>query len=387
MAITFVRAKNVFVRVAVVSCLVLTLSCDRKSSVADGDRVVIGAILPLTGTGAVWGENSRKGMELARKEVNATGGINGKKLEIVYEDTQGFPQVAVSAIKKLISVDKVQVVLGCATSSATLAAAPIAKRNHVVLFSPGASSPKLSDAGPYFFRNFPSDAIEAPEIARMVFKKLNVKMVAILYVNNEFGKGQEQAFRQEFEHLGGKVVATEAFAQEASDFRTQITKIKDSNHEAIFLPGYPREMSTVLRQLAESGIKVPIVCPSAVVDDKLLQISGKVVEGVIFADQRPADTNIPSVSHFLRSYRETYHEEPRILTDTSYDAVKLVAKCITEAGNSGPAIQDALASTKDYPGAIGLTTFNEHGEIVKTPVFKKVENGKIVLFWDNSPAN
>lgn len=351
------------------------------------DSVKLGAALPLTGDGAVWGANARRGMELAKEEINDAGGIKDKKIEIIYEDTQGLPQTGVSVIQKLITIDKVPVVVGCITSSTTLAMAPIAKENKVVLFSPGASSPKLSDAGPYFFRNFPSDAIEAPEIARMVRNKLQLERVAILLVNNEFGKGHELGFRGEFERLGGKIVAVESFPQEASDFRAQIAKIKSAQPEGIFLPGYPREMSTILRQLAEASVKTQIICPSALIDEDLIRTAGSTVEGVIFADQRPPDQDSSVVAHFLKAYRDAYHEEPGIVSDTAYDAVRILTKCIEEGGNSGLQIREQLTRIKNFPGAAGPTTFDEHGDITKTPIFKKVENGKIVKFWDNLPAN
>jgi branched-chain amino acid transport system substrate-binding protein len=359
----------------------IIVSCHNGAD-KNGD-IKIGAALPLTGSGAVWGENARNGMELAKDELNASGGINGRNLDIIYEDTQGLPQVGVRVIEKLISADGVEAVIGCITSSTTLAMAPIAAKNEVVLFSPGASNPQLSEAGPYFFRNFPSDAIEAPEIAKMVFNKLGVKRAAILYVNNEFGKGHEYSFTAQFKELGGKIVDTEAFPQEGGDFRTQITKLKQHEFGVLYLPGYPKEMSTVLRQLAEAGITAQIVCPSALIDDELIEDAGELVNGIIFADQRPADKSLSSVAHFLRAYRERYGEEPGIVCDTSYDAVKLIAKAIETSSNSGSEIKKALDSVSEFPGAIGLTTFNEDGEIIKAPVFKRVESGKIVEYWSN----
>ena len=368
--------------------LFIVVGCQKTPPIEEekADSIKIGAALPLTGTGAVWGKNARNGMELARKEINEAGGINGRKLEIIYEDTAGVPQTGVSVINKLITIDKVPAVMGCITSSTTLAMAPIATRNNVVLFSPGASNPKLSEAGPYFFRNFPSDAIEAPEIARMAHKELKLERVAILLVNNEFGKGHEIGFRAEFEKLGGTIVAAESFAQEASDFRAQIAKIKKANPEGIFVPGYPKEMSTILRQLLEAGLKAKIICPSALIDNNLIKVAGAVVEGVIFADQRPPDQNSSVVQHFLKAYRAAYNEEPGIVADTSYDAVRILANCIKNGGDSGTAIRDQLTRIKNFPGAAGFTSFDQNGDVVKTPVFKKVENGKIIGFWDNPPS-
>jgi branched-chain amino acid transport system substrate-binding protein len=370
----------IFVIVAV------SIQCGPLPSLKDESTIKFGATLPLTGTAAVWGKNARNGMELARQEINAAGGVKGRKIEIIYEDTTGLPQVGVSAIQKLITVDKVPVVMGCITSSTTLAMAPVAAKNQVVLFSPGASNPKLSASGPYFFRNFPSDAIEAPQIAKMVWTKLGLKKVAILLVNNEFGKGHEAGFKSEYERLGGTIVASESFEQEATDFRTQITKIKGAHPDGIFVPGYPKEMSTILRQLQEARLSVPVICPSALIDDELLKVAGPAANGVIFADQRPADPNAEVVRHFREAYKKAYGEEPGIVCDTAYDAVRILAKCIGQGGDTGPAIRDQLARVKDFPGAAGSTTFDAHGDITKTPIFKKVEGRKIMDFWDNPPS-
>ena len=376
-----------FVAMLVATLAITGCSCDGTGPTEDGEApVVFGAALPLTGSGAVWGENARKGMELARAEINDSSGVNGQSLEVIYEDTQGLPQPGVAAIQKLITVDKVPAVMGCITSSTTLAMAPIAKQHEVVLFSPGASNPKLSEAGKYFFRNFPSDAIEAPEIARMVRNKLGLTKVAILLVNNEFGRGHEQSFRSEFEQLGGQIVATESFAQEGGDFRTQIAKIKSAQPEGVYLPGYPQEMATLLRQMAEVDFASQIICPSALIDEDLIKTAGETVEGVIFADQRPPDEASPVVQQFRRAFLERYNEEPGIVCDTSYDALRILAKCVEEGGDSGPQIQQQLVDIRDFPGAAGPTTFDENGDVTKTPIFKRVQNGKIELFWDNPPT-
>ena len=346
---------------------VLTLSCAKKEK-----EIKIGAILPLTGDAAIWGQNVKKGIE----DVNNRGGVKGKKIRVIYEDSQGLPQNATSALHKLINADKVQAIIGEVASSSVLAMAPIAEKAKVVLLSPGASNLKITDAGEYTFRNWHSDACEGSYLAKTAYEKLNMRKMSIIYVNNAYGAGLEEVFSNEFRRLGGVILVSEGFEQNATDFRSQLTKIKDSQSNGIFMPGYPKEMPIVLKQAKELGIKARFLCPSAFEDEVILRVAGANAEGVIYVYPKMGDLSKKEVADFYKSYKAKYGIAPGALSDTGYDALKLIVRAMSTDGFSGPEIQRGLLKIRDYPGVAGKTTFDENGDIIKDFNLKVVKDGK-----------
>jgi branched-chain amino acid transport system substrate-binding protein len=203
-----------------VASIVVFSGCEKKEK-----EIKIGAILPLTGSAAPYGQNAQRGILLALDEINAKGGIKGIKVEVIFEDSKTDPKEAVTALQKLEQVNKIRYIIGDINSAGVLAMAPIAEHDHILLLSPGASNPKISDAGEYIFRNWHSDALEGEVDADFAHNRLHWKKIAVLYVNASYGEGLAQVFRDKFKQLGGEIVAFEAYSQDATDMRTQINKI------------------------------------------------------------------------------------------------------------------------------------------------------------------
>lgn len=365
-----------FLLLCVLSVLLVISGCSKK----EPREIRIGAVLPLTGSAAVWGQNAKMGIEIALDEINSSGGIRGKKIRLIYEDSQSLPRNAVSALQKLISTDKVSVVIGDIASSSVLAMAPIAEKNHVVLLSPGASNPDISKAGDYIFRNWQSDALEGDVDAHFAYEKLGYNKAATLYVNNAYGTGLKDVFEEVFRKLGGKILISESFQQGDTDMRSQIRKIAEANPALIYMPGYPPEMAIVLRQAKEMGIKIQFLSVQAFDDPKILETAGGAAEGAIFSVPKPPDTSNTVVSNFIRKYKEKFNKEPGVCSDTGYDALKIVCWTIDRTTEiSGSAIQLQLLKLKDFPGAAGATTFDSNGDVVRDFIFKKIKAGKPVL--------
>lgn len=364
----------VVIIVAVLAALLLLRKPD------DGDQgVTIGAILPLTGQGAAYGEAARRGMNLALHQVNSSGGMEGRMLRIIYEDSQGDPKTGVSAFQKLVTVDGTQAVLGDLLSSVTLSIAPIANRRQVVLLSPASSSPRLTDAGAFVFRNCPSDVYEGTVMADYASETLGLKRVAILRINNEYGVGIGTVFKNEFTENGGTIVAEESYAEDATDFRTQITKIAAQNPKAVYLLGY-KQMGYILRQSKELGFKTQFLSTVTFEDPEILKLAGDAANGVIYSASKfsPKSTD-ETVHRFVNAYEATYQSEPNIFAGLSYDAVKILAIAMREGGTSGSEIREALHRVKNYPGVAGETTIDKNGDAVLTPVLKTVKDGKFVF--------
>lgn len=346
------------------------------------NEIVIGAILPLTGDGAMYGEWTKKGIDLAINEENQKGGINGKKIKILYEDTQQKPDLGVAAFKKLILIEKVQAVIGELSSSVTLAVAPVANQNKIVLLSPAASSPKITDAGDYIFRVCASDIFEGKVMAEFSMNKLKYKKVSILYINNEYGLGIKNVFNSVYIENGGEIVSIESFDQGTSDFRTQLLKIKVTNPQAIYLVGYAPEMAIALRQIKELRIKVPILSSYEAENPKILEVSGNAAEGIIYSayDYDPKKENL-LVQSFVKEYKINYGEEPNIVAALGYDSAKIMIEALKEARViSGDEIKNSLYNIKKYPGVTGITSFDRNGDVEKSVIIKTIKNKEFIEF-------
>lgn len=366
--------------IVVVLAITLVLTQTKKETM----EIKIGAVLPLTGNMATFGESFKSGIDLAVEETNNAGGIQDKEAKIIYEDDGGEAKLAVSAFRKLITQDKVQCVIGFVMSSTAMPIAPIAQKNKVVVVSPTATAPELSKFK-NFFRIQPSDNYEGRVMSEFAYKQLGTREVGIFYVNNDWGKGLAQVFRNKFETLGGKISVVENYELKATDFRTQITKIKAANPEYLYILGYLKELSIILRQMRELGLKSKILSAYSFHDPKLLEIAGDVAENAIFTmPTYDAKSDDPVITEFVRRYKARYNKEPDMFAAHAYDCMKIVAFAMQEGATTGPEISDALHKIANYPGVTGKNTFDENGDVVKPLRIFAVKEGKFTPFslWE-----
>lgn len=335
--------------------------------------IKIGFMGPLTGELANYGESLRNGVNLALEEINRNG-INKKRLKVVFEDTQCDPAKAVSAINKLITIDKVEAIIGDFCSSCTLAVASIAEANRVVLISPASSAPTISEAGDYIFRTVLSDAYQAKIAAQYVIKK-NYKRISVLYVNNDWGVGLKESFRKEIILNNGDIITIESIQQGATDLKTQLIKLKSKNPDVIYVAILPPEVIRFAKQQKELGIITPIIGADSFQDKEVLKEVGNLLEGVVFASGEGQATK-----DYLQKYKEKYGSEPTMYSDSAYDAAKILAMVMKEGNIKGSEIKDALYQIKDYEGASGTITFDKNGDVEKPIIIKTIKNGQFVPY-------
>lgn len=330
------------------------------------EKIKIGFIGPLTGDAASYGESIKRGVKLAQREMAL------ENLELIFEDSKCDPKEAVNAINKLINVDKVVAVIGEACSGATLAAAPIAEKNEVVLISPASTSPKITTAGDYIFRVVPSDALQGDFGANLVFQK-GYRKLAILYSNEEYGVGFEKVLRESFEKLGGKVVKSESFERGAVDLRTQITKIKIVEPEAIYIiSNSPDSAVSALRQIKELGLKAALFGSEGLKSQDILDGAQEAAEGLIV-------TSVSSgTSDFVTLHQEVYNLEPGPFAAQGYDAFKALALAIEQGAKSGKEIKNLLY-TLTFAGASGFIAFDENGDVAGNYDVFLVKNNQFLL--------
>jgi ABC-type branched-subunit amino acid transport system substrate-binding protein len=319
----------------------------------------IGAAIALSGSIAVYGEGFKKCIDLAVEEINGAGGIRGKKIEIIYEDNKSTPKDCVTAVRKLITVDKVPVLFGPAGSSNFMAAAPVAQESKVVMISAQGAAPNLTKAGEYIFRVFPSDILQGKGTSDLCIR-LGYKEIPIMYVNNDWGLGLKNALVENFKKAGGRVTDEIPYDEGKSDYRAELIRATKDNPRAVVNLTYIREGAVMFKQAYEMGIKTQWICGSAARAPKLVELGEKAVEGII--------GTYPFVSHetkefkaFLAAYKKKYGDDKiPIFGDYNYDMVYIAAKAIEKGGYTPDGIRKALFEVaRGYRGVTGDKTFDQ----------------------------
>jgi branched-chain amino acid transport system substrate-binding protein len=347
----------------------------------------VGVIAPLTGTGQVYGTVAKQGLEIALGQINSKGGVRGFTFRLIFEDDQLDPQLGKSALNKLVSVDKVSIVIGPFTSGVSMAVAPDAERMKVVLLSPTASNYKLKDAGDYFFRVCPSDAFQGDILARVAYEDFKARNVAVLYMNTDYGYGLQEIFSEVFKSVGGKIIASEAFPQGATDFRAQITKLKHQKPDLVFIPSNYSEAASFLKQARELGFRARFLGGDGSFDPQLLKLAGQAADGLILSTQAFADTSKPIVKDFILNYRHQYKEDPTPFASLWFDALHILGAAVDTA-LSHPGSEPLLGSAEiqkallmaEFDGVTGLTRFDKYGEVKKPFSLYIVQNGQFVMY-------
>lgn len=337
---------------------------------SDSGPITLGFMGPLTGDTASLGTIARSAVEVAVEEINAKGGVDGRMLNVVYEDSQCSAQPASSAAAKLISTDKVTAIIGGLCSSETSAFAKQAMDNKVITFSYCSSAPNLSQTGKYFFRDYPSDALQGKFMAEYAYNTLGVRQVAIMYHISDWGTGIKDVFSERFQELGGTIVAVEGAPQESRDYRTALSKIKASNAPYIYMPMYSEGSIVALQQAKQLGVTAQIFGGDAWSDPKFQQsVSGL---GTFLY----SEVKLPDATAFNQKIQErTSADSVPICASQAYDAVYILADALAEAGTDPDDLADAIRSTK-YNGVSGHVEFDENGDLKGgSYVVKRVQNG------------
>jgi len=363
----------VFILIVVTAVAVLLL----RRGEPEGGKVKVGICLPLSGDAKIYGDEMLRGIRLALKSQPAD--TEGMHIVTVVEDDAGKSVTSLNAFTKLVDIDGVHVVIGGAMSSTAAPLVPMARERAVALVSPAASAPDLCSPGSYFFRVWPSDVYDATALAGYSLNKLNAQTAAVLYVNNDYGKGASDAFGAEFARLGGKIVLSEGYAQDAVDFRTALTKIASLNPSVLYVPGYYKELASMLRQFAELGLRVQVLGGVGFKEPKILELAGTAAEGVIFTTPYyDANSSDSFTADFARAYETEYGEKPGIFAAHGFDAARVVADAIAKGAKTGSDIRAHLLNLKNFPGAAGALTFTPSGDVVKPVAFHIVRNGQFM---------
>lgn len=343
-------------------------------------EIVIGHVASLTGDTATFGNSADEGIRLALDEINASGGVLGRKIKLVTEDDRSLPDEAKTAASKLITRDKAVALLGEIASSRSIAMAPVAQEAEIPMLSPGSTNPKVTEVGEFIFRNCFIDPFQGTAMANFGMKNLGLKRFAVLYpVNSDYGVGLRDFFIDAVKKGGGEIVEDVAYTEKSDvDFRGQLTKIKNKNPDAIFISGYYTEAGLIAQQARELGITCPLMGGDGWDSEQTIKIGKQAVEGAYFSNHYSEDEDRPEVKNFVSKYKAKYNgKTPDAMAILGYDAMRIMADAISRAGSTdGDKIREALAATKDFPGASGVTTIDEHRNAKKSIVVIKIQNGR-----------
>jgi branched-chain amino acid transport system substrate-binding protein len=372
--------KKLSMILSVVVVLALAILLVVTQTKKEPNEIKIGAVLPLTGDGAKYGIGAKEGIDLALDEINSKGGLFGKKVVVIYDDSRLNPADGVAAITKMIDTQKINIIIGDIGSSVTLAMAPIAKQKKAILLSPASSSPKITGIG--IFRIWPSDTIEGKIMAEFSKNEMHFNKMAVLYINNDYGVGLKTIFEKTFSDLKGLIILSEAYEQGGTDFRTILTKVKKEKPDAIYFAGYYSEIAVLIRQAKELGIKSKFFSCVGVYEPQFIDLSKGAAEGLIFsAPAYDPKSNNPATVSFVQNFMKKYNREPGIFQAHGYDSLKIIAEAIKKAGGVGSdSIRKALFDIKNYEGATGIMSFDINGDVEKGSRILEVKNGAFIPY-------
>ena len=337
----------------------------------ENTQFAIGALLPLSGKNATYGEEIKNAIELALDETTPPA---RNKIEVIYEDDASDPVKGVLGAKKLINTDNVPIILGPWASSVVLAIAPIAEENKTIVLSE-ALAPAITTSGDYIFRIQPQAKYYAEKSAEYLLTK-NETTSSILYVNNDYGLALKNEFTKKYEENGGKVLNAETYNQNDSDFRTQLEKIKETNPDALFIAGY-QETTDAIKQANELGIETQIVAGPTFESQATLEKLGKLAESVVYPSHYDNSPENKKMQEFIEKYKAKYKIEPGSYAPLMYDGTKIIAQTVEECDRNTECIKEALYKTS-YEGIVGQITFDNNGDSITKVIMKTVRNNKFV---------
>jgi branched-chain amino acid transport system substrate-binding protein len=361
----------------------LALGCKKESGsgvvgASGSGPIVVGEVGSMTGTEATFGTSSDRGIQLHVSEVNAEGGVKGRQITVIALDDEGKPEEAATAVTRLIASEHVTAVLGEVASTRSLFMAPKCQAAKVPMVSPSSTNERVTKVGDYIFRACFIDPFQGYVMAKFATGTLKLTKAAVLKdVRNDYSVGLAKVFIDNFKKLGGQITDEESFSNGDVDFKAQLTNIKKSNPEALYVPGYYTDVGLIARQAREVGFSGPLLGGDGWDSEKLYEIGGDALLGCYFSNHYSVDDPSPRIEQFVARFKKAYGgQSPDSLAAQAYDAAGMLLDAMKRATDlSGPAIRDALAQTKNYPGVTGDISMDENRNATKPAVVLRIGKG------------
>ena len=336
------------------------------------EPVVVGVCGPLTGQYAQYGAQWKKGFDLALDEINASGGINGRPLQYVFEDSQSDPRQTVAIARKFVADERIVVEVGDFSSAASMAASPIYQAAGLVQFGFTNSHPKFTQGGDYIWSNAVNQQDEMPLLADFL-RDLGLKQIAILHINSDWGRTAKDLLVEAVKQRGGTVVGAEGYLTDEKDFRSAIVRLRDADPDGIALVSYYPDGAQITRQIKNAGLKQRIVAGGSIYSPKFIELGGDAVNGVLttvpFFPQDPR----PEVQKFVKGFVAKFGEQPDAYNGRAYDTMILLASVMRKSGTERKNIRDGLATISGVPSVVfGQVKFDPNTRRVANPIVSRI---------------
>jgi branched-chain amino acid transport system substrate-binding protein len=344
----------------------------------ESSGLIVGHYASMTGNTAHFGQDTDKAVRMAVDDANANGGVLGKPVKLTTLDDRGDTAEAASAVTRLIDVEHVNALIGEVASSLSLAGGRIAQRRGIPMISPSSTNPKVTQVGDYIFRVCFIDPFQGKVMATFARNTLKLDEVAILKdVKNDYSIGLADTFKASFTALGGKIALEQSYSAGDTDFSAQLTAIKATKAQALYVPGYYSEVGAIARTAQRLGVNVPLLGGDGWDAPELFRIGGDALNGSYYSNHFAPDGASPKGKAFMAAFKQKYGAEPTGLGMLGYDAAALLFDAVKRAGKlDGAAVRDALAQTKGFEGVAGTITMDKDRNPEKAAAILKIVNGK-----------
>jgi len=372
--------KKIWIPIIVVVIIIGVVAVFYKP--ASKGTIKIGVITPLSGTMVQMGEWTRNGLELAKEEINQKG-INGRRIELIYEDSQGDPKTAVLSAKKLISQDKVLAIITSSGAPSALAVKEVANQEKIIQLEAICYPTECHTLDDYLFRMSDTVSTQAYILADFLVKKLHKEKPAVLYINNDLGISLLQNFTERLSKYGIKPTALESFLLDTEDFRTQLTKIKAKSPDVLLIFSYFYEAGTIAKQMEELGMNIQLLGTPTTQSPQTLEVGKEAIEGIIYPYPGFGLRGSEAEQKYIKEYRERYDKEPEAIGAKVYDALKILTFVITKCNNNlnSNCFKEELEKICDFQGASNNICFDEYGDLKEeTYILKTIKNGQFVPY-------
>ena len=371
------------------AAIVTGAAMSRAALAQSSEPIMLGVSGPLTGPNAQYGAQWKQGFDLALDEIQAAGGINGRKLVYGFEDSQSDPRQSVAIAQKFVSDPKIVMELGDFSSPASMAASPIYQRAGLVQFGFTNSHPDFTKGGDFMWSTSVSQADEQPLLARYAVSHLGLKKLAILHLNTDWGRTSRDHFANAAKEFGAEVVISEGYIPDERDFRSTLVRARDANPDGLILISYYSDGALIARQARQAGLKQTICAASSVYSPKFLELGGEAVEDVHLGTRYFPNDPRPEVQKFVSGFKAKYNgQEPDAFNAYSYDAMNVAAAVVRIGGTDRRAIRDAFTKVRDVSTVVfGPATFDVASRRVKGAMNAElvVRKGQFTL-WDGKPT-
>jgi len=346
----------------------------------------IGFLAPLSGAQSSFGKDAVSGAELALDQINASGGVLGHPLKLIIKDTASSPDRTAAVATELLEKDQVSALIGEIATDRSLAAAPLAQAHGIPMITPASTNEKVTAVGECIFRVCYTDAFQASVMAGFARSVEAGRAAVLCNLSDPYSAGLAEIFKTDYIRAGGEIVSEQTYRSDDTDFAAPLDAIKDQRPDVIFLPSYYPDAARIIRQARTLGLDMPFLGTDGWDSPEFLAVGGPAVENCYFCSHFSPDSTAPALGAFLKAYSAKYSATPPPLAALSYDAVTLAADALKRAGSAEPAaLRATLAATRDFPGATGSITLDDHRNPRKPGIVIRIENGKFTYLQTINP--